>query len=292
MSNQNINGHLAENIQFLRKANGETQTELSKCLNFQKSTIGMYESGKRIPDSQTLHAIAQHYGVTVDELLNSDFSKLKYLSYSVNNSSDFTELIGRLLPLVTSDTALNNKYFKKGFECLNKMRTDYENDITITESQFEECCNAFQLSADIDNLPEGIANLIWLLFVFCFGYLVGNMHNVQNIIFGSGQNFGSINKALLKDRNSIDAQSVIEKNEFVNGMDENILEMLRLLKETKLSALADYYLALRYVLTMVNTGLSDEMNKTIGLQMMLSLASMRNSYAIAFLQAIRLINKN
>lgn len=59
--------------------------------------------------------------------------------------------------------------------------------------------------------------------------------------------------------------------------------MLKSLKsDQQWSDLADYYLALRYVVGMVNTDLSKEMNSAIGIQMMLSFMTLGNKYAFAF----------
>ena len=54
--------------------------------------------------------------------------------------------------------------------------------------------------------------------------------------------------------------------------------------EQEWSDLADYYLALRYVLCLVDTGLSNEMNTAVGMQMMLSFMTMGNRHAFAFCQ--------
>lgn len=43
--------------------------------------------------------------------------------------------------------------------------------------------------------------------------------------------------------------------------------------------LADYYLALQYMISMIDTGLSPEMNTTIGMHMMLSFLRQGNQYA-------------
>ena len=57
--------HLKE----LRTQKGLTQSELSKALNVSASSIGMYEQGRREPDTTTLAEIAAYFNVTTDYLL-------------------------------------------------------------------------------------------------------------------------------------------------------------------------------------------------------------------------------
>ena len=61
---------LGKNIKHMRKQYGETLEELGYSLNMAKSTVSGYERGDREPNSDTLKEISQHYGKTVDEMLN------------------------------------------------------------------------------------------------------------------------------------------------------------------------------------------------------------------------------
>ena len=67
---------LGQNIRELRHSWGESLLDLSLVLNKNTSTISQWESGKRTPNNEILYQIANHYKVTVDELLNGDFSDL------------------------------------------------------------------------------------------------------------------------------------------------------------------------------------------------------------------------
>ena len=53
----------------LRLAAGLTQDELAKKLGISRSRIGMYETGKREPDYETLELIADFFNVDTDYLL-------------------------------------------------------------------------------------------------------------------------------------------------------------------------------------------------------------------------------
>ena len=55
---------------FLRHQEGLTQEELASRLGVSRSTIGMYERGKREPDLKTLEKIADIFGVDMNYILN------------------------------------------------------------------------------------------------------------------------------------------------------------------------------------------------------------------------------
>lgn len=53
----------------LRISSGYTQLEFAKKLGISRSTIGMYETGAREPDYETLEKIADFFNVDIDFLL-------------------------------------------------------------------------------------------------------------------------------------------------------------------------------------------------------------------------------
>ena len=59
-------------LKGLRKKAGMTQFELAKRLNISASAIGMYEQGRRLPDSKMLLAVSAIFDVTVDYLLGRE----------------------------------------------------------------------------------------------------------------------------------------------------------------------------------------------------------------------------
>lgn len=50
-------------LKYLRTQDGITQAELGKALEIAKSTISMYESGKREPDFETIEKFADYFNV-------------------------------------------------------------------------------------------------------------------------------------------------------------------------------------------------------------------------------------
>lgn len=64
-----IVGNFQNVLKSLRKSEGLTQTDLASALNISRSAIGMYESGAREPDFETLEMIADYFNVDVDYLM-------------------------------------------------------------------------------------------------------------------------------------------------------------------------------------------------------------------------------
>lgn len=62
-------GNFSNIFKSLRQASGYTQQELSDRLGISRSRIGMYETGAREPDFETLEIIADFFNVDTDYLL-------------------------------------------------------------------------------------------------------------------------------------------------------------------------------------------------------------------------------
>ncbi len=67
-----------ERLKELRKEKGLKQQDLADEISVSKSTIGMYEVGKRIPPSDVLEKIADFFEVTTDYLMGR--TNQKYFS--------------------------------------------------------------------------------------------------------------------------------------------------------------------------------------------------------------------
>ena len=85
-----------EKLKELRKRKGLTQVELANELNVATGTIGMYETGKRSPDNETLLKIAEYFDVTVDELLRGDEKKPANNSELINGDPELTDYLEML----------------------------------------------------------------------------------------------------------------------------------------------------------------------------------------------------
>lgn len=69
-------GNFNDMLKYLRVREKMSQTELADKLGVSKSTVGMYELGKREPDFETLEAIADLFNVDMNFLLGKVGSEL------------------------------------------------------------------------------------------------------------------------------------------------------------------------------------------------------------------------
>lgn len=67
---------LGDRLREMRKKRGLTQREVAEPIGIAVSTLGMYESGKREPDVDTLKKLARFFNVTVDYLTGSEMEEL------------------------------------------------------------------------------------------------------------------------------------------------------------------------------------------------------------------------
>lgn len=61
-----------EKLQELRKQKGLTQEELSEILYVSRTAVSKWESGRGLPNIESLKAISKYFSVTLDELLSSN----------------------------------------------------------------------------------------------------------------------------------------------------------------------------------------------------------------------------
>lgn len=93
-------------LKELRNSKGLLQEELGKIIGISKSTVGMYETGKRMPNDKTLKKISAYFGVTIDYLFGIEQEKLlirkekillnereEELILAIRNKKDIAEML-------------------------------------------------------------------------------------------------------------------------------------------------------------------------------------------------------
>lgn len=278
---------LGKNIRSLRVAYGETQEQLGEAIgNFAKNAISYYETGDRQPSKETLRAIAKHYTVSVEELLHSDFTSIGKITV---DKDAFGKNIDIILPIVSSDRAMQNKSFKKAFEAqeafygqLHLLSLDGIENMDVWHDGY------MTAAKDDDIKAEATANLIalWYLWMMllktplavmnnqpaALGQVVAKDETARKTIENVDPSFETDVKAILSELDD-------------HEMEEEISEMLTTIKRSKeWSDLADYYLALQYVWNLVDNDLDWGFNQRIGVEMMWAFVSVKNTYATQFLK--------
>lgn len=281
---------ISKNIRDIRIAHGETQKELAIAISVSESAIANYETEQREPDMQILKSIAEHYGFPVDRLMNEDFSQMDF-KLSTMTWQKTMEILAVQFPIICTDRAMKDKSFAEGYrrtqEMWNKVKDGqmYIMDSFI-ESAFQEYENAYINNNDI---VEAIANILWLTFLVYA--LLPDEHFVkmgEAIMFGKSLNRNFVKNYVLKDSNPISKENFENKRSYIEQSQDTMLDLIRILKESeRYSDLADYYMALRYVIGMVANDYSNDLNKTIGMEMLTSFAQLGNKYVIKYFKAVK-----
>lgn len=138
----------AENLKYLRKREGLTQTQLSKNAGIGRSALSMYETGKREPDFETLEAIADYFNVDMDFLTGR--SDLELIRTSDENFIPVYSDIAAGCPRIIDNTIEDHIYIKqKGAEYFalrvhgDSMNLDriQDGDIVVVRCQNEVSSN-------------------------------------------------------------------------------------------------------------------------------------------------------
>ena len=280
---------VSENLRYIRKAHKETQEELAKAIGLTKSAVSMYERGERDIDTDKLQVIAAHYGLTVDTLMHSDYSQSNYeispLTWDL--MAEFFEL---QFPVIVTEKALENSDFTKGYKIIQNVcdRLKSKRVHTLLKSVMDEAIDHFVSSiSDKRACYESIANLIWLFLVIYtmipdeYAKSIG-----EAVLQGKGKQANFIKKYTLKDLSIINQENE-SKVDYVKTYHNAVWSLISELKQSdKYSDLADYYIALSYIIGMVDNEYSDNLNKIMGVEMMSVFAELNNEYAFRFLSKV------
>jgi len=126
---------IGENIKQLRKANNITQEQLAEALNITCAAVSKWERGDTYPDITLLQPLAYFFGVTLDELMGYQASKIQ---------KDIDELIARYTELYRTDCEAARKLIVKA-------HAEYPNDYQIMH------CYMWNLAGDYaDNNPQNL----------------------------------------------------------------------------------------------------------------------------------------
>lgn len=83
----------SQRLSELRKNKKLTQAEFARVFNIATGTIGMWESGKRTPDNETMKKIADFFDVSIDYLVgrSNKLIEPEVVAFHKNTPGDFTD---------------------------------------------------------------------------------------------------------------------------------------------------------------------------------------------------------
>lgn len=122
--------HIFLNLRNEKKYN---QEEMAKELGVSKSTIAMWETGKRLPSPELYEQIADYFNVDIDFLYGRTNIRKKYHydtqgnEYVITENSNNDQLYKRLLAYHSALSKLSEKQQDKIFSIIDDL-TDFELD--------------------------------------------------------------------------------------------------------------------------------------------------------------------
>ena len=282
---------LGLNIRGLRKFYGLTQEELALATDITKQAISKYEIGDNIPERDILLKISRFFRITEDELLNGNYSNMKSITkMPVNDKHYNTEMFDKMLPLVSSASALENIHFKEAYELHQNLYNKILDGVVFDETLIDKCLTLYDKAFE-DGVIEGIANsLWWIMFVgFVTTFFSPQIVEQGELLQQNKINFKEFLKEGYLHASDMDTDSDEYKSfensrtEFLEENEISIFVKIRLLKLSKeYSDLGDYYLAFIYLFNLIRNTESPEMNSAIGYEMMNTYSILGNPYAKKF----------
>ena len=279
---------LGKNLEHLRKNRGKTLQNLGDYFHCSPTTIKNYESGERQPDLITLQAFSKYYGITVDELLYSDYSQFQPKEFSIESLSQITEMMKILYPISCSEKALENPDFKIGYEYSCRILDATKHNEIFRGSILNDCFNFFEKAAEVTDtdgyivVPEAVANMVWTIFQMWM--YIGSEHILDMFhtpTFPITNNTPLLEKYVNLWQDMVENEKINEeRKKFKEYYDDRLVELIAALKsDPEWAELGDYYLAQRYSRLIVKNTRSREENAVVGVEMMSSLLELGNQYA-------------
>ena len=85
------NVQLVENLRRLRDEHNYTQLQISKRLNISRQAYSNYETGKRVPDIETLLRLTDIYGISLEDLIARPFPRISDITVSKETKGPYSQ---------------------------------------------------------------------------------------------------------------------------------------------------------------------------------------------------------
>lgn len=268
-----------KNMKFMRELYGVTQKELAEVLNVTQHGISQYETGKRSLCYEQVQILANYFRIPIEQFVKEDLSEVMVLNPSLNLNY-ILDLFETMFPIFCSEKALEDKHFKKGYDILLSTIDASKNNRYIYSKQLDICIESFVESYNTNQTMEAIANALgFMLLIYAPAFDKEKTAIATEIYKENVISKKVIKKHILRNEMVNDPT----KDQFIEENSEFILDGIRILKKSpKWAALGDYYLALRYIIGVVDNEYNDDMNALIGEELMSTLVELKNKYASAY----------
>ena len=156
----------AKNLQHLRKSLGLSRSALAERLYTTKSVITKLERDEYPPDTEKLTTFSLFFQIPSNYLLNEDLSDYnpKYENLSMDK---IKWIVKGVIPFISSETALQDQYFKEAYEKFQKYFNDCLDGKPAMTSLFDSSMDLYYKSWEENGTPEAFANLLCIILMMC-----------------------------------------------------------------------------------------------------------------------------
>lgn len=281
--NQN---NIGQNIRMYRTHFKETQKELADIIHVTKNYISMIENGDRIPSVDILQTIANHYHISIEQLMENYDSRQDITTADFSISWD--ELFGIIeiiFPVVYTESAKEDNLFKEAYQLHRKILNILKRYGEISTELFEKCSNLYEQSWDKSKTIESVANVLSLMFLLC-----SMMDQSGDDFFEKFKTTKQSGNNFLKDyylRKTNNQEHLKFRKLFAEANYEDMFASIRILKHnSSWSELADYYLALHYLVGMACNGKNPDINISTGMDLIFAFVLLDNKYCGDFYENV------
>lgn len=279
-------GYLGKNLEFLRKLNHETQSDIAELLNVNQNTIYYYEKEQRRISNDSIQKLAEHFSVTPAEMqyepLESNFNRIHNL-FEFDGLLDDKNLPLYIYPIVHSKKALQNEDFQMALNAHKKiMKWIIDPNTEFSESVFEEVTEGYQRSAEAGIL-EAKANIISFFFIiYTFSFAMEFFGDEISEDIADKQIFDTLLKSFIFQKDSP------TKKDFHNVVIDEVLPCVFDLKLSggSYAELSDFYLSFLYMYNLVRDNLSNTESQLIGREIFSLAVDMGNKYVVRCLDLL------
>jgi len=107
------------NIKKIRKLKSLSQAEMADVIDLKRGTLGAYEEGRSEPKIETIIKFANHFSISLDDLLKRELTVNELLNFNTNLTTDETKLRKSFpkIPIITKTVVTDylQYYDKKSF---------------------------------------------------------------------------------------------------------------------------------------------------------------------------------
>lgn len=251
---------IGKNLKYLRDKHGESQDELSKATGLNKPKISNWENGKEEPGKEKIEIICNHYSISMHDFMNVKLYEEDVIDFKIEDENAFN--IGCItinnLPIIKSEDALKNIYFKAGYDCFKKCKRNLKKDFDESIIALMVSQKLFEDSYKKNKCIEGLVNSTLLLTIMNSvnnkPWVINKKYSIDDLEKLSCKEFNK--KYMLKNKE--DMQKVVsteQKNNLIKSNTEIDEAISEITKYDEYKDIALFIMCLRYTQGFSYTGL-------------------------------------